>query len=41
VLAKTPGQAFDAVQASPVARMLGDHGYKLLSKTANTAIFIK
>lgn len=41
VLAETLGQTLDDVQASPVARVLADRSYKLLSKTANTSIFTR
>lgn len=41
VLAETLGQTLDDVQASPVARVLAGQGYKLLSKTVNTAIFTR
>jgi FkbM family methyltransferase len=41
VLAETLGQTVDDLQASSVARVLGDQGYKLLSKTVNTAIFTR
>jgi FkbM family methyltransferase len=41
VLAETGRQLVDDVQASPVAHLLGEQGYKLLSKTASTAIFTR
>jgi FkbM family methyltransferase len=41
VLAETFGQTLSDVQASPVARILGGHGYELASKTANTSIFTR
>jgi FkbM family methyltransferase len=41
VLAETLGQALHEVQTSPVARILGEQGYELHSKTANTAIFTR
>lgn len=39
VLAETFGQTVVEAQASPVARILGDRGYELIAKTANTAIY--
>jgi len=41
VLTETLDQGFGDVQASPVGRILGGHGYELLSKTVNTAIFAR